>query len=545
MLKQLLLSSILAGTLTYSNAQTLVKDINSSGNSAPYVFGDLNGKLLMYANDGTNGDEPWVSDGTENGTMILKDLRSGISSSKFSTYYIKVGSEYFFIASDLSSLNMGLYKTDGTTNGTVLVKNLGQYPIPPGGGNITALPMCEFNGKLYFTTQDMYGKEIWVSDGTDAGTKLLKDINNTGDSDPFGYTVYKNHLYFYATESSSGRELWRTDGTEAGTVLFKDVYPGTISSFSSTYAALFVFKDKLYFGAQGTHDEGVELYVSDGTAANTVLFKDINTAVQGSSYPSLVGLTDNYFVFRATTATEGTEAFVSDGTVAGTKLLQDIGAGTESSFPNSGISLGNKLVFGTYTTDFGAELWVTDGTSANTIMLKDIDPGENSGYYGNLTKLDNRLFFTAVTAQRGKELWETDGTPAGTLLNKDLVAGTTGSAVSNLYAMGGKLYFSANIDSKGQELYVMVPGQGTSVSEIQNLNPVLYPNPVNADGHIYMGNGFENTQINIMDAQGKTYTFTTDSNGKIELNGKLGAGMYFILISSGIESMQYKLVIEH
>ncbi|HEY1044920.1 MAG TPA: ELWxxDGT repeat protein [Bacteroidia bacterium] len=545
MLKKLLLSSLLVGALSYSNAQTLVKDINPSGNGSPYIFGDLNGKLLIYVNDGVNGDEPWVSDGTESGTSLLKNIRAGISSSEFSSYYIKVGNEYFFVACDISSLNMGLYKTDGTSNGTVLVKNLGQYPVPQGGGNITPLPMCEFNGKLYFSTQDWNGKELWVSDGTDAGTKILKDINGAGDSDPFGFTVYKNHLYFYATENSSGRELWRTDGTESGTQLFKDIYPGTISSFPSTYASFFVFKDKLYFGAQGTHDEGVELYVSDGTAANTVLFKDINTTVQGNSYPTLVGLTDNYFVLRASTTAEGVEAFISDGTANGTKLLKDIASGTESSFPNSGVSLGNKIVFTTYTTEFGAELWVTDGSSANTMLLKDIDPGENSGYYGFLTKLDNRLFFTGITAQRGMELWETDGTPAGTLLNKDLVPGTAGSSLSNLYAMGGKLYFSANIDSKGQELYVMVPGQGTSISNIQSLKSSIYPNPVNANGYLYLGNGLENTEINIMDAQGKSYTFTSDSNGKVELNGSLSAGMYFIIIPSGIESMQYKLIIEH
>ena len=51
-----------------------VKDINTSVSSCPNVLENLGGILFFSADDGTNGFEPWISDGTESGTYMLIDM---------------------------------------------------------------------------------------------------------------------------------------------------------------------------------------------------------------------------------------------------------------------------------------------------------------------------------------------------------------------------------------------------------------------------------------------------------------------------------------
>jgi ELWxxDGT repeat protein len=69
-------------------------------------------------------------------------------------------------------------------------------------------------------TEQKFGK----SDGTDAGTVMIKNINTgINSSDPAYLTVINGIVYFAANDGSNGNELWKTDGTEAGTVMVKNI----------------------------------------------------------------------------------------------------------------------------------------------------------------------------------------------------------------------------------------------------------------------------------------------------------------------------------
>src|SRR5262249_25534352 len=148
--------------------------------------------------------------------------------------------------------------------------------INPGPGSSVPFDLTAFNGSLFFNADDgTNGRELWKSDGTAAGTVLVKDINpGTGSSIPEYLTAVNGTLFFSATDGAHNSELWKSDGTTACTVLVKDVNPGS-TRYDGTYLGeLTAVNGTLFFTANdGVH--GQELWKSDGTAAGTVMVKDV------------------------------------------------------------------------------------------------------------------------------------------------------------------------------------------------------------------------------------------------------------------------------
>jgi ELWxxDGT repeat protein len=70
--------------------------------------------------------------------------------------------------------------------------------------------LTEVNGTLYFSANDgADGTELWKSDGTAAGTVMVKNINSSGSSDPQFLTEVNGNLYFSANDGANGTEPWR------------------------------------------------------------------------------------------------------------------------------------------------------------------------------------------------------------------------------------------------------------------------------------------------------------------------------------------------
>jgi len=87
--------------------------------------------------------------------------------------------------------------------------------------------LVDIGGTTYFTANDQtHGLELWKTDGTEAGTMMVKDVNSgsTGSS-PHELTDFNGTLFFVADDGATGSELWMSDGTAAGTVQVCDVYP--------------------------------------------------------------------------------------------------------------------------------------------------------------------------------------------------------------------------------------------------------------------------------------------------------------------------------
>jgi ELWxxDGT repeat protein len=148
-------------------------------------------------------------DGTAAGTRLLKAVDRphpvliGVSDS--SPELTPVGSQLFFRADD-GVHGLELWKTDGTPEGTVLVKDLA-----PGSHDSRLHGLTAAGGTLYFgATDEVHGYELWRSDGTAAGTTLVQDIlPGPAPSNPDQLTAADDGtLYFTANDGEHGRELW-------------------------------------------------------------------------------------------------------------------------------------------------------------------------------------------------------------------------------------------------------------------------------------------------------------------------------------------------
>ena len=296
---------------------------------------------------------------------------------------------------------------------------------------------------MFTAIRHSIGEEMWMSDGTPEGTTVFDlatyGFGNFNDSSyPDEFTVIGDTLYFSAHSSnnstgvnSPGRNLWKSDGTVSGTVMVKDIIPnyngGNNRGAYNALTDLTAFEDTLYFfvddgAAYGYGSYGNELWKSNGTNAGTVMVKDINSGVDGSSGVNLT-VVGNTLFFLADDGINGEELWKSDGTNAGTVMVKDINNGVDGSSPSELTAVGNTLFFYADDGSNGKELWKSDGTDAGTVMVKDINSGSSGSSPFQLTTVGNTLFFYADDGIHGFELWKSDGTTLGTVLVKDIHPG--------------------------------------------------------------------------------------------------------------------------
>ena len=344
--------------------------------------------------------------------------------------------------------------------------------------------LCEVNGMLFFSEQDsLHGTELWKSDGTAAGTKLLKDINPAGSSSPHSLVAMGNTLFFVANDGAHGNELWKSDGTTAGTVMVKDIYPGP----NGYVNALTPANGWLYFVADDP-DHGIELWKTDGTEANTVLIKDVAPGPD-SGLNVVEMVVANGELFFAGTNQSGTELWKSDGSEAGTVMVKDIVAGANGSYPGSLTAVGSSVFFTAYTAGEGKELWKSDGTGAGTVLVNDLTPGTAStSFGGSMVGFNGALYF--IKAGR---LWKSGGTAATTAEFKD-TAGHTIDLVTSLAVTSASLFVV-----------------GTPAPNVQSCSSALWRTDGTAGGTLILsvlsGGSFQDLHVN-----GGTLLFTSSTS---------------------------------
>lgn len=395
----------------FSNESLYVSD-GTSGATALSIFSGgsvssltVSGSLAYFI-DFTN-KRLYVTDGTMAGTNVITNYGSAgfVSAGPLGA----IGTNKVILAAN-DGFNGNEPYIAGPTSATFgLLKN-----IAPDLGYSNPQSLINVGGTLYFSAfGETTGRELWRVADPNIGAELVADLaaGATG-SNPTELTAFNGKLVFAAlpTGSPTPKVLYISDGTPAGTHPLKDLGPGTNLIYSS---CLSVVGNRIYFIASGSDGKGFGAWISDGTDAGTV---DINPG--GMSYggcaPGVPGFAaaGSKVLFQASDAPRGSELWRTDGTVAGTTFLRDIVPGAPGSSPTRFVSIGNHACFSAK--QDGAndeEPWCSDGTAQGTVSLGDLNSGSDGSQPLSFTRVGNALVFSAFSPPTyNRRMWRSDGT---------------------------------------------------------------------------------------------------------------------------------------
>lgn len=250
--------------------------------------------------------QPWVSDGTPAGTHPVTGTFGLSPLEKIPVPFVEAAGRVWFLYGE-SLETVEIWGTDGTPEGT------GPAVTAESGAGVPA-SLTAIGDRLWFAAPRAGGPTgrllPWASDGTDAGTELLADVDVGGDPDfaladgpPF--VELDGRVFFAASDPAHGDELWSTDGTPEGTARLLDIAPGLLGSHPRGLTA---WNGKLWLRARdGVH--GMELWSSDGTAEGTRLVQDVNPGASWST-PWELTPTDEGLYFSAHDGEHGRELWL-------------------------------------------------------------------------------------------------------------------------------------------------------------------------------------------------------------------------------------------
>lgn len=375
-----------------ANGAVRISDLNGPADGAfgrPHVLWTT-GRPLVYfvGDDGTSGREPYVSDGTLAGTHLLLDILPGAGNSQ-ATDFTSVGNHVFFVAKTI--LGERLFITNGSPLGTSEVAATGGPNFPRA--------LARFGDRLLFSAYTVAtGDELWISNGTSAGTGMVLDLNpGSNASLPDEFVQLGDVAVFAATRAGVGRELFVTDGTAAGTQLLRDFYPG---------------------GPWG--------------------------------YPSGLVRWRGEAYFTARTPTYGYELWKTDGTAAGTQLVVDLMPGPADANIGALTPAGDMLYFSGSAPGAFQVVWQLDAAGGLTQLSS--QPLAHGVGKGALLPAEGGVFFDGWSSSTGRELFF--ASESGTGIACDVWSGSQDSTPADLVAVGEHLLFKAEAPGTGVELHV-------------------------------------------------------------------------------------------
>ena len=272
-------------TIDPSTDEASVRDIRAGGNSSdPQELIDLNGPLLFSASDWIHGGELWCAN--EAGSRMVEDLSPGFTGTAIRK--LTAFGDYALFFSTGAVLDDELWISDGTAAGTRPVSD-----IEPGPGGIQpylmigydcgvafALDLAATGEELWFSASNgASGWDLWRSDATVAGTVLAVTAGIKSNLAVIGSTIY-----FAADDPATGVELWRSDGTAAGTAMIDDTVPGPDGLEPKNLIPVGM---TLFFTAAwpdpGSPFHGSELWRYDEAPRGVAMVKDICPGEAGSN----------------------------------------------------------------------------------------------------------------------------------------------------------------------------------------------------------------------------------------------------------------------
>ncbi len=444
------------------------------------------------------GQEPFITDGTAQGSGLLLDIASSPGESR-GTIRGTLGTSalVWAFAPESPARLWGLDLRGGD-------------PIPLAMADLETTMQGEaFDGRLWFPGRlAATGVEPWTTDLTPSGTWMFGDLcpgsgsslaTGSQSDSPFvvagenmffswgcaaklqvtrgvgsgthvidtgGATVASLHqgaalgdrAIFLAKTAATGTEPWVTDGTSAGTFMLADTTPGSRSAL--WWSDAMVAAGNAYLLLQSEKDAGVHLWVTDGTVQGT---RDLS-GLFGIGTPDdgkfLGALGDSVVVALKAKGGDGS-VWLTNGQPQGTRRLMECNGNASDAM---GVSLCDGVLMAISTPSTGRELWMTDGTAEGTVLVKDVLSGPGDGvvidkapYWteegASFVAVGRRAFFAADDGIHGVEMWSTDGTAAGTRMVDDLWPGAAGSWPQQLRQAGGVVVYGAYTPDHGREIW--------------------------------------------------------------------------------------------
>jgi ELWxxDGT repeat protein len=555
-----------------NNTFVMLKDINQHITNKPVVVNTGFEDFLLFIAKDEIGYGLWTTDGTPEGTQLLKNLDLDFGSSfgvtNSSDKFVMYKGEVYFSASIPGERNYDLWKTDGTAEGTVLFLEIDtQYSSEP--YNLLLL-----NDKLFFQVLNYndHTSELWSTDGTVENTKRLLDFAMVI---PHGYyyslNEFHKHIFILDTDNQKN-VFWSTDGSPDGTIPLTN----NLDGFDLDLNSIALLGSRLYFSGRFQNGE-LALFTSDGTLAGTKklkilsensnselsLFTSFNKEEQNLFFiieedgnhwlwtsagtsestikitESLKDLNSEKFIEDGTTAyfvatddEHGKELWVSDGTKDGTHIVKDIVEGFIGSdiwfFPNM---KDGKALFTTVTSPKNYTEWVTDGTEAGTKILQEGLTDLATTLKINKITNDNILFVEMSTSDTTR-IWYSDFTSEGTqlVMPNDFILPNHAHIYVFYTELDDHIYFFADYYGEGLQLY-RIPNTISSVEDTQQSELMTaYPNPTKEYIQLELTKPMQLRIINSTGAKVKDFGVVTD--GKLNV-AELISGVYFVVDEQG------------
>jgi ELWxxDGT repeat protein len=392
------------------------------------------GSRLFYMS-GDDSGELWTSDGTPRGTRLVRTFDESDHDfiGRITTFLQSTGDgQVTFVAERGSSLQPDLWRSDGTPHGTV---RLTHFEENSGVKNLRADQIAVLGRRTLFVADNgISGSRLWSTRGSLETTAPFEGCPGDCPELLAGTPLVplEDRVIFAARDLDHGAELWMSDGTPAGTRLLADLCPGPCDANPADFTAA---AGKIWFRV--TVDGVDHLARTDGTPAGTALLTAIPAAVLGATQLDLS--TDGRRVFFAgMDALDGAQPWATDGTPAGTSRVSVLPAPAASSEPASFTALGDRLLFtawdGTQTA-----LWMAGAAGTGASIVPGTAVAGKSGP-AEVTVAGGRAFFVQDRGDgSAAQLWRTDGTAAGTVDVADFPDRT----LSDLHDFGARLLFLA------------------------------------------------------------------------------------------------------
>lgn len=521
-----LASVALVFQVTHSSAQapTLVRDFFPGGisNTAILNSGQPNGfrihndRLLLFASDGPTPQKLFALDDLTGDMEVLADVGAVAGYTTTNGGIVTSGDNIYFFTPNVFDYSLYVVR-DGT------VEMLGTFP-----GAIVfyfaAIPLP--GGKLLFPGHsEANGHEPWVTDGTLAGTHMVKDIMpgaSTSLGDPFplfqGFD-FQGRAYFLGQDQTNGMQLWVSDGTEAGTTQFAVVNePDETGAITLEWS-----KNDDHFII--TTPDGV--LASDGTTTELMHpANNVRVKIPGLAY-SLSN--DGWMYFLASESPW--RLYRTKGTNATTETVLNASVSTQI-FTYLAELNGMAYVFGDNGSGQVALIRLDPTLGTATVVRSFAGTFANGGtnFYGFLV-LGDQLYFYGNENDSNRQYWRSDGTEAGTVMITNFtpsgVNGGPNAASTYMMAFQDHFVFAANSEEVGVELFATEGIVGVSENTINAGSINAW---VDGSGTLLVRGAEQLGAVRVLDATGREVARKDNVRSEqvlIPMTG-LSAGLYLV-----------------